>query len=76
MLHQLIPVKKWPIKKSKRLHKRSLRDLTAKMLSRVCKDTEIEQKLTLLTGELQTQWIKQDLTLEHVEFGKDDWKHF
>ena len=28
-----------------------LRDLTAKMLSEVCKDTKIERKLTQLTGE-------------------------
>ena len=58
-----------------------LRDLTANMLSEVCKDVEIEPKLTRLTGkelgeELQTQRMKQDLTLKHTEFGKERNKYF
>ena len=58
-----------------------LRDLTANMLSEVCKDVEIEPKLTRLTGkelggELQTQRMKQDLTLKHAEFGKERNKYF
>ena len=53
-----------------------LRDLTAKMLSEVCKDTEIEPKLTTLTEkELDSRTAKitneKNLKLEHMEFGKE-----
>ena len=61
-----------------------LRNLTTKMLSKVCKchnaKTEIEPRLTPLMGkeltDFQTQQMKQDLTLEHVESGKEDSKLF
>ena len=58
-----------------------LRDLTANMLSEVCKDIEVKPKLAPLTGEeldskLQKQRMKQDSTLEDAKFGKEDNKHF
>ena len=34
------------------IRQNDLRDLTANMSSKVCKDVEIEQKLTSLTGEV------------------------
>lgn len=50
-------------------------------MSEVYKDIEIEPKLTLLSGEelesrISTQQMKKDLTLEHVQFGEKDNKHF
>ena len=58
------------------IRQNDLRDLTANMSSKVCKDVEIEQKLTSLTGEVLGSRMKQDLTSEQVEFGNEDNKHF
>ena len=52
-----------------------LRDLTATLLSKVCKDVEIEPKLIPLTGEeigSRTASTTNKLTPDHADFGKDD----
>ena len=57
-----------------------LRDFRAKISSEVCYNTEIEPTLVPLSGEdLSNQnayRTKQDLTFEHVIFGKEDSEHF
>ena len=58
-----------------------LRDITARIVSEICKDTEIEPKLLPLSGEKlmkeqQIDQMKQVLTLEHGNFGKEVHRHF
>ena len=58
-----------------------LRDLTANMLSKVCKDIEIEPQLIPLTGEgLGSRTVNTTnearLDIRAREFGKEDFKDF
>ena len=58
-----------------------LRDLTANMLSEVCKDIEIEPQLIPLTSEglgsrTANTTNEARLDIRAREFGKEDFKHF
>ena len=58
-----------------------LHDFTARIISEVCEDTEIELKLLPLYGEelhgkQQIDQMRPGLTLEHEDFGIEVNRHF
>ena len=63
------------------IRQNDLRDLTARIVSEVCKDTEIEPKLLPLPGEevhgrTRTDQMRKDWKLEHRDFGIEINRHF
>ena len=63
------------------IRQNDLRDLTARIVSEVCKDTEIEPKLLPLPGEevrgrTNIDQMTKDWELEHKDFGIEINRHF
>ena len=56
------------------IRRNDLRDLTARVVSEVCKDAEIEPKLLPIPGEevhgrTKIDQMRKDWTLQHKDFG-------
>ena len=63
------------------IRQNKIRDLTAKVVSDVCKDKEMSRNYYLLLERsfmksFKIDKMKQDSTLEHVDFGKELSRHF
>ena len=63
------------------IRQNKIRDLTTKVVSDVCKDKEMSRNYYLLLERsfmksFKIDKMKQDSTLEHVDFGKELSRHF